>query len=154
MPESNSPCFSLLLYHHDHYHYHHPHHHYRDLSQDASGCRTALQTQRRCPAPRRIPKTHTRNDDPVDVLTHIPRKLSLPSIRLRPRAMANPLLPISSSSSVAGSSVVGGAPAYPNGLGRYSYDTGMTPRSGRGVPVMLRRLTKFRSMVSGNGLAT
>ncbi|KAK1921594.1 transport-related protein [Papiliotrema laurentii] len=60
--------------------------------------------------------------------------------------MANPLLPISSSSSVAGSSVVGGAPAYPNGLGRYSYDTGMTPRSGRGVPVMLRRLTKFRSM--------
>ena len=66
------------------------------------------------------------------------------SIRLRPRSMPSSILPTSSASSVAGSSY--GARAYPGGRG-YDYGGGMMPRSERGMPVMLRRLTKFKSMV-------
>jgi hypothetical protein len=91
-----------------------------------------------------------------------PRPLDLAklsSIRLRPRTMPSPLLPLSSGSGSRGSMSSGLGLGYPNGSGSGSGsgsgfgdfgDFGGIPRSDRGLPILLRRLTKFKAMVSAN----
>ena len=65
-------------------------------------------------------------------------------IRLRPKMSKNSILPISSASSSTGA--MGSSSAYP-GLRDDEFES--LGRSGRSLGVRLRRLTKFKTMVSG-----
>lgn len=63
--------------------------------------------------------------------SNLPQSFAISAIRLRPRNMA-PLLPMASAS----------------GPSSMFQDDTFLPRSDRGLPIMLRRLTKFKTMVS------
>jgi hypothetical protein len=64
------------------------------------------------------------------------------SIRLRPRKMAQPILPISGRTSPSYNPPRAGILGLDEG-----FNTGLGMRSEIGLPMMLRRLTKFKSMV-------
>lgn len=85
-----------------------------------------------------------------DTARHINRPFKL-SIRLRPRGNMAPLLPISGASSSKGSfrkpSRADSDAYFGAGAGGRGADAYSLPRGERGVPLVLRRLLKFGSMV-------